>query len=38
MCSFWISSMVPIVRVLLLANAKLIGGGGKAQTHEQWRL
>lgn len=29
MCSFWISSMVPIVRVLLLANAKLYGGGKK---------
>lgn len=25
MCSFWISSMVPMVRVLLLAKAKLVG-------------
>lgn len=33
MCSFWISSMVPIVRVLLLASAKLY-----RRKTQQWGL
>lgn len=35
MCSFWISSMVPMVRVLLLAKAKL-GGGNKKNHVKHW--